>query len=335
MTIPALPVLMPALSVLMSVYNDERYVGLAIDSILTQSFDDFEFLVIDDRSTDASAAIIAQRAALDPRIRILPSPAKGRVPALGALLAAASAPLVAIMDSDDVCTADRFEKQMAFLAAHPDHGVIGCECSHIGPDGEAIQRPQINRPLDHAGLVANLESRPLINHNAVMMARDAVRSIGGYRSAYRHAEDYDLWLRLSQVTRMANLPEKLVQYRFYPEQVSTAHVVMQTRNAAIAWLAHGERLAGRPDPTGALDELPPLDRLDGMFGPGSTDYVRRRVIDRILYSPEALTGDGWGILLDYARTAKREPRLWRAAARMLRSGLPLRAARLATTLVIG
>jgi glycosyltransferase involved in cell wall biosynthesis len=323
----------PAISVVMSVYNDERFVGEAIDSILAQDFADFEFLVIDDRSTDDSSAVIQDRARTDSRIRILPSLEKGRVPALNSLFAAASADWVAIMDSDDVSMPERFSRQLAFLAAHGDHGVIGCECSLIGPDGAPVSRPKIERPLTHSQIVANLEARPLINHNAVMVSRDAVRQIGGYRKAYRHAEDYDLWLRLSEVTKLANLPEELAKYRIYPDQVSSRHIVEQTQNAAIGWLAHRERQAGRADPTEGLTCLPTLAELDAIFGAGSARYVRRRVIDRTIYSAEALGGSGWEIFKAHVAETRPEPRLWRAVARLAASGRPLRAASAAAALV--
>lgn len=325
----------PALTVVMSVYNDGPFVGAAIDSILAQSFHDFEFLIIDDHSADDSAAVIAQRAAADPRIRVIPSPEKGRVPALNGLFAQARAPWVALMDSDDISLSDRFERELAFLAAHPDHGAISCNCAIIDAQGNPLVRPAIDRPLVHEGILANLEAGPLLNHNAVIVSRAAVERIGGYRAAFRHAEDYDLWLRLSQVTRLANLPDSLVKYRVYPGQVSSAHIVEQTRNAVIGWLAHERRLAGLSDPTEGLADLPGLDGIDDLFGPGSARYARRRIVERILFCADALTGGGWSALIGHIADSGPAPHLWRAAARMLRAGKPLHAARTALALAAG
>lgn len=325
----------PPLSVVMSVYNDEPFVGLAIDSILAQTYGDFELLIIDDRSTDRSAEVIADRAARDSRIRVLPSPAKGRVPALNALFAEARAPLTALMDSDDVCRPHRFAAQLEYLRAHPGVGVVSCNCDIIDEHGAPLVRPVIDRPLIHEAIIANLEDGPLLNHNAVMLETAKVRQIGGYRAVYRHAEDYDLWLRLSQVTRMANLPDCLVSYRVYGGQVSTRHVVEQTRNAAIAWMAHDRRVRGAADPVEDRRELPREDELDALFGAGSAAYVRRRIIDRVLYSTEALTGDGWSALLGHISDAGAQPHLWRAAARLLASGKPIHAARAALALAQG
>lgn len=323
----------PRITVAMSVYNNGPYVGAAIDSILAQTFADFEFLIVNDGSTDDSAAVIDARAATDRRIRVIHQDNRGFIASLNRMLAEARSPWIARMDGDDVSMPERFARQLAFLADHPDHGVIGTAASLIGPDGERVVRPPIVRPETHEGLVANLESGPLINHNVVIYSREAVLRAGGYRAGYRHAEDYDLWLRLSTITRMANLPDELVAYRIYPEQVSARHVVEQTTHAGIAWLAHRERLAGRPDPTSDRAVLPSLGELDALFGPGSAAYVRRRVVDRTIYSPDAIGGDGYRILLDHVAEQGVAPGYWRAAARLLRAGRPAKAAGLASALL--
>lgn len=324
----------PAISVLTSVFNCEAFVEEAIGSVLAQDFGDFEFLVVDDRSTDATAQIVAACAARDSRIRIVTANSKGRVPALNALVAAARAPWLAIVDGDDVQHANRLSRQLDYLAQHPGCGVLGAEVRMVGIDGAPIERPPFTRPQDDAGIRANLEVGAQLSHNACMISREAMCAVGGYRPAYRHAEDYDLWLRLSEVTTMANLPDRLVDYRIYPGQVSTRHVVEQMCNTAIGWLAHRERLAGRADPTDGLDTMPQLDALDTLFGPGAAAYVRRRVLDRVIYSPEALGGEGWAILIDHiVADNSRDERLWRAAARLLRAGRPLKAGRVAAGLL--
>jgi hypothetical protein len=323
----------PAISVVMSVFNAERYVAGAIASILTQSFGDFEFLILNDGSTDGSEAIIAAYARRDPRIRVISRENRGLIASLNQLLDMARAPLIARMDADDLSAPDRLERQMAFLATHPEHGLVGTDCRYIGPDGQALSLPQSPRPLSDAQLRRNLESGPLLTHTAVVYARAAAMAVGGYRHAFTHAEDYDLWLRLSQVTRMANLPEKLVSYRVHPDQVSDRHLITQARNAGIAWLCHRERLAGRADPVERLGRLPALGELDALFGRGAEDLVRRRVIDRSLYAPAALASEGWEMLKTHARRHRDDPRLWRLAARMLRDGKPLRAGQLGMMLI--
>jgi glycosyltransferase involved in cell wall biosynthesis len=322
----------PNLSVIMSVWNDEAYVGPAIDSILRQSFGDFEFLIVDDHSADGSARVIAERAHSDARIRILAPGDKGRVAALNRLLSETQAPIVALMDSDDISAPLRLERQLAFLTAHPQHGAVSCDCDKMDQAGIKLDRPPIDRPHSHDGLVANFESGPLLNHNAVMMRRAMLEQIGGYRTAFRHAEDYDLWLRLSEVAKLANLPETLVTYRIHARQVSTAHLVEQTRNAALAWLAYCARRDGRADPSAGLTNLPDLDGINALFGPGSAAYVRCRIVERILYAPDALAGDGWHALIGHIDEAGPAPHLWRATMRLAAGGKPLHAARAALAL---
>lgn len=324
----------PRVTVAMAVFNNGPYVGEAIDSLLAQSFADFEFLIINDGSTDGSGDIIDGRAAADPRIRVIHQENRGFIASLNRLNTEARAPWIARMDGDDVCTPNRLAKQMAFIDAHPGYGVVGCEASLIGPDGAPLEQTGLAKPETHEQVLAALESKPLMNHNAVMIARQPMLEIGGYRAAYRHCEDYDLWLRLVDKVRFANLPEELIAYRIYPEQVSNRHLVEQARNAAIAWQARLERLASRADPTDGLTELPPLSDIDALFGrEGVASYARRRVVGRMLYSAEALAGDGHRILLDHIAEAGSDPRFWRASARLLKSGHPLKAAALAQALM--
>lgn len=327
----------PALAVATSVHNGERFLDAAIDSVLAQSFGDFEFLLLDDHSTDGTAQIIARHARRDRRIRVIPSLRKGRVAALNSLFDAARAGWVAIVDGDDIQHPDRFARQMAEIARRPDGErlvVLGAEVQMVGIDGQPIARPAFRRPLDDAGIRANLEIGAQLSHNACVVSRDAVRAVGGYRPAYRHAEDYDLWLRLSEAGSMANLPDRLVDYRIYPDQVSSRHVVEQMRNTAIAWLAHRARTAGLPDPTEHIATMPPLEELDAWFGEGAARYVRRRILDRVIYSPEALSGDGWTALRDHVRRdGARGSRLWRAAARLVRAGHPIKASTIAAGLI--
>ena len=322
----------PALSVAMSCYNSEPYTALAIESILAQTFGDFEFLIVDDGSKDGTAETIMRYADRDKRIRPILRENRGLVASLNQMLSLARAPWIARMDADDVCRPDRFARQMKFLREHPDHGLVSSNCDDIGPDGEPVARPPIYRPMTHEGLLANLECGPTINHNAVIYLRSAVLSVGGYRPAFAHAEDYDLWLRLSQVTKMANLPEDLCSYRLYPGQVSDRHLITQAYHAGVAWLCHLERAAGRPDPMAGRDRMLAVDELDGVFGAGAAARVRRRVIERSLYAPQALAGDGWQLLLGYAAENRRDPRLWRLSARLLAHGHPLQAGRLGARL---
>ncbi|MBC2666046.1 glycosyltransferase [Novosphingobium flavum] len=326
----------PAISVAMSVYNGERFLAPAIESVLGQTFGDFEFLILDDGSHDRTREIVESFAARDSRIRPILRENRGLVASLNQLLAEARAPLVARMDADDICLPERFARQIAFLAGNPDHGVIGSWSEDIDENGGpyAVSGPE--HPDTHEGFLTAIDHGwPLLCHPAVMYRRDLVRAVGGYHAAFRHCEDLDLWLRLATVTRLCSLPERLIRYRHYAEQVSSRHATEQQIGAAIARLAYEERRAGRPDPTGDLAALPPLDRLDALFGrEGAARQVRAMVAPGLLYSRAGLSDNGFELVVDYLREGGLRAGMWRTVARLLTFGEPLRAARLAATLTL-
>jgi GT2 family glycosyltransferase len=323
----------PAISVAMSVYNNAPYLRAAIDSVLAQSFGDFEFLIVNDGSTDGSAEIIDHYAAADPRVRAIHQENRGLIFSLNRLIDEARAPLIARMDGDDICHPERFEKQAAFLAAHPDHGVIGAWATSIDEEGENCDDGGLDQPTTFEGLLAALKDKPTICHSSAMLRTDVLRAVGGYRALYRHCEDYDLWLRLSEVTKLCSLPERLILYRYSDTQVSTRYILAQAVGHAVAWEAHLERLAGRPDPTAGLAELPPVDQLDRLFGrAGVGRAVCESVAPRIVYSPLALKGEGYELILAHLRGGGDREGMWRTAARLARFGMPVRALRLAALL---
>ncbi len=327
---------LPAITVAMSVYNGERFLAEAIDSVLAQTFTDFELLILDDGSTDRTAGIIRAYAAQDPRVRPIIRENRGLVASLNELLAEARAPLVARMDADDVCLPQRFARQIAFLNVRPDHGVVGCWCDDIDQNGQPYPLSAPPHPDSHEGFLEAIEHGwPLLAHPAVMYRRDLVLSVGGYHAAFKHCEDLDLWLRLATRTRIANIPERLIRYRHYAEQVSSRHATQQQIGAAVAKIAYGERLAGRTDPTEKLDRLPPVDGLDELFGrEGIAREVRRRVAPGLLYSRAGLRDEGFDLLVRHLREGGSRDGMWRTVARLVRFGEPARAARLAATLAM-
>ncbi|RPF70993.1 glycosyltransferase [Aurantiacibacter spongiae] len=324
----------PALSVAMSVYDGERFLAPAIESVLAQSFADFEFLILDDGSGDATPAIIRDFAGRDSRIRPIIRENRGLVASLNELLATASAPLVARMDADDICKPERFARQIAFLESHPDHGVVGSWSEDIDENGGAYSTGGRDHPLDHAAFLDNMRhGGPLLCHPSVMYRRDLVLAAGGYHAAFRHCEDLDLWLRLASLTKLANIPERLIRYRHYMQQVSKRHATEQQIGAAIAYEAFRARDAGRTDPTEHLERLPPIDQLDALFGEaGVSRRVRAAVTRGILHSPVALRDEGFDILLRHIRDGGSHGGMWRTAARLIKLGEPARAARLAAAL---
>jgi glycosyltransferase involved in cell wall biosynthesis len=243
-----------ALTVLLPVRDGEAYLDEAINSIRRQSFTDFELLVVDDGSGDRSAAIAARHAAEDPRVRLLDSPGDGLVAALNFGIAEAGADLVARMDADDIALPARFERQMARLAGEPDLLVLGTATTRIDAHGNrlGVAMP----PLDPADVERVLERVNPIAHPTVIMRRRAVEAAGGYRPAYLRAEDYDLWLRLAERGRLANLAEPLLDYRIggrFRPQVFARQVLSEMAARAAARL----RRSSGADPTG---EWPDIDK---------------------------------------------------------------------------
>ena len=325
----------PAISVAMSVYNGERFLAEAIESVLGQRFDNFEFLILDDGSSDTTRDIISAYAAIDQRIRPIFRENRGLVTSLNQLLAESRAPLVARMDADDICHPDRFGLQKQFLDNQPEYGVVGTRCFDIDENGAPWPLNAAPHPLTHEGFLQAIErNEPLICHPSVMFRRSLVLGVGGYHGAFRHCEDLDLWLRLATVTKLGNLEDRLLRYRHYANQVSSRHATESQTGAAVAKLAYRERQAGRPDPTANLEKLPPIDGLDALFGrEGVARDVRAALARGLLYSQAGLRDHGFDAIIRHLRDGGGHDGMWRTVARLVRYGEPVRAARLAATLV--
>lgn len=247
----------PRVSVILPVYNGEPFLREAVDSILAQSFGDFELIAIDDGSLDASGEILDRIARADDRVTALHQANAGVVATLNRGLALAHGEFIARMDADDVAHPDRFARQVAFLDANPDVAAVGCAVTLIDDRGKRIR--DIDYPGTPEAVAAFLETGSALAHPTVMMRREAVRAVGGYRAAYRHAEDYDLWLRMAERYRLANLAERLLLYRKHATKLGFAYPVEQALAASIALLAARCRRAGKPDPTESLQALTAQD----------------------------------------------------------------------------
>ncbi len=219
----------PAVTVLMSVYNGERYLRRSVDSVLAQTYTDFEFLILDDGSTDGSLAILREYAAADPRVRLVSRPNKGLTKTLNEGLHLARGRYVARMDGDDVCLPRRLAVQVEYLDRHPDVVLVGGQVELIDPDGLLICLKD-KMWLDHADIDQALMTRgwPLV-HPAVTMRRDALLAVNGFDETYVTNQDHDLFLRLAEYGRVANLPDVLLQYRQHFESVSLAKADRQAQ----------------------------------------------------------------------------------------------------------
>ncbi|MCH2240064.1 MAG: glycosyltransferase [Blastomonas sp.] len=306
---------------MMSVYNAERYVAEAIQSILGQTEGRFEFLIVNDGSRDASGSIIDRYAAQDSRIRAIHQENRGLIVSLNRMLDEARAPLVARMDSDDVSRPERFAVQLAWMQAHPDIAVLGTNTDELDADGAFFPCSDFH-PEHPADIRERLMAASAMCHPSVMMRRDVIRALGGYRAAFRHCEDYDLWLRVSERHDLYNLPDRLFLYRRSPDQVSEKHILVQAIGAACARYAAQQRRAGLPDPFEGATSLPSLDQIDAVLGSsGVGARMRLEVIDSIKYSPEAMSGGGLELMQAHLRDGGTKQGFWRTAGRMVKMGM--------------
>ncbi len=214
----------PTVSILLPVRNEERYLPAALASLLHQTLTSWELVAVDDGSTDATPAILAEAAHRDPRVRVLPSPQRGLVSALNAGLAACRAALIARMDGDDIAHPRRLEFQHAFMAANPEVGLAACAFRHfprqqLGVGMLAYEAWQ-NALTSHESIMRDLFVESPFVHPSVMFRRETVERVGGYRDM-GWAEDYDLWLCLAAAgTRFARLAQPLLFWRERPERAT-------------------------------------------------------------------------------------------------------------------
>jgi glycosyltransferase involved in cell wall biosynthesis len=244
----------PRVSVVMPNHNGGLWLAEAVGSLLGQTFADFELLIVDDGSTDDSPELLAGFARDDPRVRVIAQPRQGLAAALNRGLEEAAAPLLARLDSDDIARPLRLERQVAFMDAHPEVGLVGSWALQIDVNG----RPRGRRApqTEPAALARDLERTNPFVHSSVMARTAPLRCLGGYRAALEAAEDYDLWLRLAETTEVANLPEYLVSYRMHDAGVSRRQSLRQAFSVRLARAAAEARRAGRCDPAADLKAPP-------------------------------------------------------------------------------
>ena len=201
----------PRVSVLMPVFNTARYLGAALDGIRTQTFCEYELLVLDDGSRDGSGELLRRYAASEPRMRLVTRENRGLIASRNELLAAARGELVAWMDSDDAALPARLDRQCAAFDADPDLVCLGTAAQCIDPDGSFLNVERY--PLEHEEIVLAQQRAGGMRFPTTMMRRLAALRVGGFREPFRMGEDLDLLLRLGESGKLANLGEILYLYR--------------------------------------------------------------------------------------------------------------------------
>jgi glycosyltransferase involved in cell wall biosynthesis len=212
----------------MPVYNAEKYISEAISSILGQTFADFELIVIDDGSTDHSWSILQSFAGRDGRISLYRQPNSGVCVSLNRGCGLARGAYIARMDADDVSLPRRFEKQVAFLDANSQVGILGTWIRDIGANGEP--GPIWPLPATPATIPWFLMFGNCLAHPSVMMRNEIFQHLK-YDPEATHVEDYDFWIRASELTALANVPEVLLRYRILSQSSSSRHLSVQHEQA--------------------------------------------------------------------------------------------------------
>ena len=216
----------PPITVLMPVYNASAFLRLSIDSVIYQTYSNFEFVIINDGSTDDSEEIISHYT--DNRICYHKNEANlGLIATLNRGIGIATGKYILRMDADDICQPDRFSKQVSFMEGHLDIGISGC-CADV------IDKPYVKMRYDSDDALIRVKMLYQCHmlHPSVIIRKDVIDKFHfKYDPAFLHAEDYDLFYRISKVTKLANLPDTLLFYREHNESVSRLNSEVQQSNS--------------------------------------------------------------------------------------------------------
>lgn len=218
-------------SVIMPVFNAEKYLRQSIESILNQDLIDFEFIILNDGSNDQSKGII--KSYQDPRIKYLENEQNhGIVYTLNKGLQAANSKYIARMDADDISLPHRLQRQVSFLEQHPEVGVLGTAYLPIDENEKPVHQPIFMPEYPASAKWFMLIGSPLA-HPTTMFRTDLVKKVGGYSELFPHAEDYELWTRVSQISNICSLQDVYLHYRatdqnsiskkYFSEQIITTN----------------------------------------------------------------------------------------------------------------
>ena len=316
---------MPRVSVVMPVYNSQKYLAEAIDSILAQTLRDFELLAVDDGSSDNSAAIIQSYAQRDSRVKLIQHERnQGTSTARQSGIAAATSELIAIMDSDDVSLPQRLELQVAKLSANPAIGVLGGQALKMTPEMAPLAPYTV--PQRHSLIVLHLFLGLFIVGGTTMIRRELLEAVGGFDERIRFAEDLDLWTRFAMQggVRFHNLPDVLINYRIHQQSQTRSHDPATLAQARIPRLNMLEQLWGqRSEAT--------VDRFERLETRQTQSLVQWLLLNRDLRRlVKALLRENWVDQADekllwetvVMRGEEVGPRLWRKFGYWRRYRLP-------------
>lgn len=314
---------MPAVSVVMSVYNGAQYLRDSVESILAQTFADFELIVVNDGSTDASGTILAEYQRRDHRVRVIDQQNQGLTLALIRGCREARGRYIARQDADDWSDAPRLARCAAMLDEYADLVMASCWTKYIDRVGdvvETVERPDDPRLATHA-LLFQRAGPPA--HGSVLFRREAYQAVGGYRECFYYAQDSDLWLRLGAVGQIAYAPAYLYHARLDAETISGAFAQMQWEFGELGQRCHAARIQGENEQT-FLEQATAL-RTQILRGEAASVGLRRRRAAANYRIGTSLSRRGNRRAKEYFWTAIRlNPLHWRSWCRFLLDCLCLR-----------
>ena len=220
----------PKISVIMAVYNGGKYLGGAIDSILNQTFKDFEFIVVNDGSTDNTEEILNTYS--DRRLRTITQENMGLAKSLNKAIKISKGRYIARMDADDLSLPKRLELQVAFLDKYKNVGLIGTASNYINEDGRILLT--VSMPADNEIIQKRLLKENCFVHGSVMIRREVLEKVGYYREEFKCSQDYDLFLRIAKHYKVGNLKEVLYKWRLHKEAVTITRLWEQQRYTIFA-----------------------------------------------------------------------------------------------------
>lgn len=301
----------PLVSVVMSVYNGEKYLAEAIESILGQTFAEFEFVIVDDGSQDGSAEIIQSYAEADQRIQIVPLAKNiGVAAARNSGIEAAKGFYVALMDCDDISLPERLRKQLNFMQANAEIGAVGVHSRVVFEDSQpSYHRKPAQR---HALIMMDSFIGVPFLHGTLMLRRDLFLEVGGFDPAFQYSADRDLMTRLMGRTQFANIPEILYIYRRNAGQQTSHDNPRRGQDGLLTRVRRLERLWGEAP----MESVDRLGRIRPWF---TLSWGERRAAKRdIMRVIDAMVAAEWVdasekphlIALMNRRLEQASPRLW-------------------------
>jgi len=256
----------PKVSVVTIAHNRAHLIGHTIESVRSQTLDDFEYILIDDASSDDTLKIIERHASQDSRIRVFKNETiLGQAIGINRYLSEIKGSYVAMLDSDDISRPERLAKQVEFLESNPDYGAVGCTFQLIDQQGSDIRI--VRYPTSPILAKWNLFFSCSIMNSALMVRTELLNQVGGYRDSFRFICDYELVTRLAEITKIRSLLDTLVEYRIHPNQMTHVFNPQQIFQASLLrcqlnsrWLGLIPKLHEHRDFIAALGEKKNTDR---------------------------------------------------------------------------